>query len=1045
MAQADGTILINTEIKKDGAIEDIGTLKQALKELTAAVKDMTTTLTNAFSGTSQANTAAKQFDDIGKSAKEAEADVKSLEEQMNKITVDRGEQNNTSSEWQRESHPRGEFEDMSKEAQKFVDAYDTGIGKAEESTNEFKREINSLTKQIKDMESQGLYLGDEQYDETYLRLAKVKQALADYKKELTSPAEAPKINRSSLEGQVDALKKKLDQLSYAGKTFGDELYDSTYVALNKAQSQLKGYKKDLTTPVEIPVDIDRRSFEYQIQQLKAKLAELSKQGVTLGSPEYDRVYTELQRVTQAEKEYKKSLLGADDGQKKVKKSADKMNKSMDKTGKSAKSAGKGMSVLKMLGTSIMFSFVFQAINGITTSVREGMENLARYSNDTNKTLSLLMSSLTMLKNSFAVAFSPILTLVTPALNKLITKMAELNNWISQTMAALMGKDTYVKAVQVQEDYAASLKDSKKAAKDAAKEAKKATFAFDTLIQAQKPADEEYKGPTPDEMFKTEQVSEKTKDMVNGISDAMDSVKEKLLDVGKVVENGFLKGLGNYKPVLKGLSQDLQSIGTNLKDIFSDTDVLSAADRFALSFADMVGKIAGAYVSIGLTIAANVVGGIESYLSKNVDRIKGWLIRMFDVGAEINRIYGDFFVAFADVFSVFSSQTAQDITGSVIQIFADVFGGVIELTAKFTRDMLDMILTPFIQNKDKIKTAIMETLEPVKVIIEGIASTVRKFVDGAVKLYDEHLNPLFASIRNGLTQLVDAWLDAFNNYIAPVLDKLADKFKEVMEGPVGDAIDSAMNLIGKLIDVVRLLWEKVMLPFFMWIINTLYPILAPALEAIGKVFIGVFGGIAELVSAVFDILSGLIDFIVGAFTMDWAKAWEGIKQIFNGVWKGIKAIVETIINAIVDLVIGLVNTVAEAVGKIIDYFDKGQKKANSSGMGGGGRAFSVSSYSNNPYAAYSNNIPQLATGTVVPPKAGNFLAMLGDNNKDYEVVSPLGTIKQAVLEAIGEAGGLGGGTAQADLIIDGTKFGQLVYKYNNKENERVGVRMVTNGG
>ena len=1045
MAQADGTILINTEIKKDGAIDDIGTLKQALKELTAAVKDMTSTLTNAFSGTSQANTAAKQFDDIGKSAKEAEADVKSLEEQMNKITVDRGEQNNTSSEWQRESHPRGEFEDMSKEAQKFVDAYDTGIGKAEESTNEFKREINSLTKQIKDMESQGLYLGDEQYDETYLRLAKVKQALADYKKELTSPAEAPKINRSSLEGQVDALKKKLDQLSYAGKTFGDELYDSTYVALNKAQSQLKGYKKDLTTPVEVPVDIDRRSFEYQIQQLKAKLAELSKQGITLGSPEYDRVYTELQRVTQAEKEYKKSLLGADDGQKKVKKSADKMNKSMDKTGKSAKSAGKGMSVLKMLGTSIMFSFVFQAINGITTSVREGMENLARYSNDTNKTLSLLMSSLTMLKNSFAVAFSPILTLVTPALNKLITKMAELNNWISQTMAALMGKDTYIKAVQVQEDYAASLKDSKKAAKDAAKEAKKATFAFDTLIQTQKPSDEEYKGPTPDEMFKTEQVSEKTKDMVNGISDAMDSVKAKLLDVGKVVENGFLKGLGNYKPVLKGLSQDLQSIGTNLKDIFSDTDVLSAADRFALSFADMVGKIAGAYASIGLTIAANVVGGIESYLSKNVDRIKGWLIRMFDVGAEINRIYGDFFVAFADVFSVFSSQTAQDITGSVIQIFADVFGGVIELTAKFTRDMLDMILTPFIQNKDKIKTAIMETLEPVKVIIEGIASTVRKFVDGAVKLYDEHLNPLFASIRNGLTQLVDAWLDAFNNYIAPVLDKLADKFKEVMEGPVGDAIDSAMNLIGKLIDVVRLLWEKVMLPFFMWIINTLYPILAPALEAIGKVFIGVFGGIAELVSAVFDILSGLIDFIVGAFTLDWAKAWEGIKQIFSGVWKGIKAIVETIINAIVDLVIGLVNTVAEAVGKIIDYFDKGQKKANSSGMGGGGRAFSVSSYSNNPYAAYSNNIPQLATGTVVPPKAGNFLAMLGDNNKDYEVVSPLGTIKQAVLEAIGEAGGLGGGTVQADLILDGTKFGQLVYKYNNKENDRVGVRMVTNGG
>ncbi len=82
---------------------------------------------------------------------------------------------------------------------------------------------------------------------------------------------------------------------------------------------------------------------------------------------------------------------------------------------------------------------------------------------------------------------------------------------------------------------------------------------------------------------------------------------------------------------------------------------------------------------------------------------------------------------------------------------------------------------------------------------------------------------------------------------------------------------------------------------------------------------------------------------------------------------------------------------------------------------------------------------------MPPKAGEFAAILGDNNKDYEVVSPLGTMKQAFKEAIEEMGGIGGGSVQADMIVDGTKFGQLVYKYNNKESQRVGVRMVTNGG
>ena len=1050
-AQADGTVLINTEIKKDGAIEDISTLKEALQQLTTAVKDLTAGLANSFGGIGKrADSAADQIDKISSSAKKAEANVESLEEQMAKITVDHGFQpKDTDNEAPRFSHERGEFEDYSKSVEKFINDYASGMDKVEESTNEFKAEISSLSKQLKDLESQGFYFGDDQYDETYMKLAKVKQALVDYKKEMLSPAESPKINMESLQGQVDSLKRKLQQLTDQGKTFGDSLYDSTYQSLTKAQAELNGYKKNLTAPVKIPVDLDQDSFAFQIQQLKAKLAELGKQGITLGNPQYDSVYAELQRVTQAEKEYKKSLLDADQGQKMVKKSADRMNKSMDKAGKSAKSAGKGMSALKMLGTSILFSFVFQAISAITGAVKEGFDNLSRYSKETNGTLSLLKSSLTTLKNSFAAAFSPILTLVAPALNKLIGLLVDVNNWIAQTMAALTGKNTFVKAVAVQEDYAASLSDTKKAAKEAAKEVKKASFAFDTLIQLQKPGDTDtYTGPTPDQMFETKQVSEDAKAMADNIGKALDTIKDKVLEIGDISKKGFLSGLGNYKPLLKELSKDLGSIGTNLKEIITDADVMTAAKRFVTTFIDMVGKLAGSLASVGLTVAANVVGGIESYLSKNTERIKAWLIRMFNIGTEINTVLGDFFVAFSDVFSVFASQTAQDITGSIIQIFSDVFAGVLELTSKFVRDILDIMLTPFTENKDRIKQSISETLEPIKTVVETIATVVRKLVDGIMELYDAHVHPLFVSIRDGLSKLMKIFLDAYNEYIVPVLDNLAKKFKEVMEGPVGDAIDSTIKLLGKLIDVIKLLWEKAIVPYYEGLMKTIIPILAPAIETIGNVFLDVFGGIAESVSALFDLLSSLIDFIVGVFTGDWKRAWEGIKGVFSSVWKGMEAIVKAVTKSIQDLANGLVKTVTTAVEKILDVLNLGEKKAKSStlnGVGGGGRTFSLSANTSTPYAAYANNVPMLATGTVVPPKAGNFLAMLGDNNKDYEVVSPLGTIKQAVLEAIGEAGGLGGGTVQADLIVDGTKFGQLVYKYNNNETQRVGVRMVTNGG
>lgn len=670
---------------------------------------------------------------------------------------------------------------------------------------------------------------------------------------------------------------------------------------------------------------------------------------------------------------------------------------------------------------------------------------------------ILQLRLQSLKATIGQGFINLFTPIIKSINVFLEKLSVATAAFKKFTETIMGKTTvssgmsqetsnvtdlqngYEGAAQGAEDFANGVK-------DANKQVKKSLAPFDDLIQIQREAkDTTPTDPnTPPAIPVESEQSEST--FLNNVLKTLEDIKIRLLEIGEIFKSGFMQGLGNYKPILSELITDLQSIGSHLREIFTDADVMAAAERFVNSFALMVGQLVGSIASIGLTIATNLVGGMESYLSQNTERIKGWIVRMFNIGTEINTILGDFFVAFADVFSVFSTQTAQDITGSVIQIFADVFGGVLELTAKFTRDVLDMMLTPFTENKDLIKQSISETLEPIQVVVETIASTVRQLVDGIMKLYDEYIHPLFESISEGLSKILKVLLEAYNEYIVPILDKLAKKFKEVMEGPVGDAIDSALKFLGKLVKAIQLLWEEVLLPFITWLIKTMVPILAPIIETIGNVFLNVFGAIAKTVSGVFDVLSGLIDFITGVFTGDWEKAWKGIKEIFAGIWKQLEAVVEAIVNSIIDIVNGFVKTVSTAIEKAIEVFNKGYEKGKSltgNKYGGGGRTFS--SYTTSPYSAYSNNVPQLATGTVVPPKAGNFLAMLGDNNKDYEVVSPLETMKQAFKEAIGEMGGMGGGTVQADMIIDGTKFGQLVYKYNNKESDRVGVRMVTNGG
>lgn len=116
------------------------------------------------------------------------------------------------------------------------------------------------------------------------------------------------------------------------------------------------------------------------------------------------------------------------------------------------------------------------IMGAFNSLKTGVNNLAQYSSEANKSLSALKSGLTQLKNSFATAFSPILSVATPALLTLINYLSQALTYIGMLVAALSGAKTFTKATAVQEDYAKSLEGTGKAAQ----KAKRQLASFDDL-------------------------------------------------------------------------------------------------------------------------------------------------------------------------------------------------------------------------------------------------------------------------------------------------------------------------------------------------------------------------------------------------------------------------------------------------------------------------------------------------------------------------------------------------------------------------------------
>ena len=408
-----------------------------------------------------------------------------------------------------------------------------------------------------------------------------------------------------------------------------------------------------------------------------------------------------------------------------------------------------------------------------------------------------------------------------------------------------------------------------------------------------------------------------------ISPILDEIIKRFKELAGLFKKGFWDGLDNYKPILKDLKKNINSIKKSLKNIFTDPAVLNVSNKFANSLALNLGKITGSIARIGLTIAQNLVGGIAKYLSQNTDRIKKYIVDMFNIGTDISDIIGNFSVAFADVFSVFGGETAQQLTADIIGIFAQIEMTATELCAKLGRDMLDMITKPFIENKDLLKSAIEGSLKVIETVTSGILSTIQTLGDLIQKLYDEHLKPFFDSIANGISSISKTTLTVYNTYILPVLQGLADKLKGLMTGTLGETLAKIETFLGKIIDVLKLLWENILVPLINWIIANVVPVLAKIADMIGTKVINIVKTLIKVIGDIVDVLSGVIDFIVGVYTGDWEKAWNGVKGIAEGAWNLIKDIIlgvwETIkseTQGALDIVKGVIELVFNAIKSIV---------------------------------------------------------------------------------------------------------------------------------
>lgn len=533
------------------------------------------------------------------------------------------------------------------------------------------------------------------------------------------------------------------------------------------------------------------------------------------------------------------------------------------------------------------------LQSLKATVGQGLINLFT---PVLKVINILLGKLATLANAFK-SFTELITG-----KKSSGQTGASGAGLAGTDAMADTADQYGNAADNAEKLADATNDTADATKKATKAAKGYLSPLDEInnYSTDKSADSSSKVPGT-----TGGLADQMKDAVQNVDygklaegetvlDKMSKPLKKIIDrfkqLAKLIAKGFWDGLGDYEPIFDGIKKDLDSIWKSLKDIFTDSEVTKAANNFLDSFAYAIGQVAGSFARIGLTIAQNIIGGIEKFLKQNTQRIKNYLIDMFNIGSEISQIAGNLAVAFADVFSVFGGETAQQITSDLIGIFAEIGMVLTETAAKLGRDILNMIAQPFIDNKDILKSAIEGSLGVIETVTSGVLTVVQNLSDAISRLYDEHVKPFFDSIANGLSSIFETLITGYNTYVLPVLQGLAEQFKGLLEGPLGDAILKIETFLGKLIDSLKLLWESVLVPLINWIIANLLPVVAEIINVVGTVAIKVMKSLIKIIGDVADTLSGIIDFLVGVFTGDWELAWQGIKEIADGAWSFIKDVV-----------------------------------------------------------------------------------------------------------------------------------------------------------
>lgn len=247
---------------------------------------------------------------------------------------------------------------------------------------------------------------------------------------------------------------------------------------------------------------------------------------------------------------------------------------------------------------------------------------------------------------------------------------------------------------------------------------------------------------------------------------------------------------------------------------------------------------------------------------------------------------------------------DDIRGIIGNVFGEngvaVFDGFLN-TITTVKDRIVGIFSP--ENLASVRTAIVgmfgENAGTGFDNIVSIGQSVIGVFQQIVNFGTQTVKPMFEQVFGWVsTTLLPGLLNAFNA-IAPQIGPLVTN--------IGTAVMNVAMLIGNAIKTILPVIENIV----MVLINVVATVAPPIIAAVSQIF----ANISNVVTSVQGIFDGLIQFITGVFTGNWASAWEGVKSIFGNAFSALVELCKVPINAVIGVINGAVKGINSILGKV----------------------------------------------------------------------------------------------------------------------------------